>query len=66
MAICDHGCETASACSGACQPAPPLRTGKRCRWCDEGCGLIGDEHWIVTSIVPARMTIRKCNAVVAA
>lgn len=43
--------------------APNAPTGKPCRWCDEGARLIGTDHWIVQSIVPARIAIRPCKAV---
>lgn len=61
-AICDHGCVSASACHGACQPRPPIRTGKRCKWCDMGERLTGDEHWIVESFNPPAIKIRECTA----
>lgn len=34
---------------------------KRCRWCLEGCPVTekGD-HWIVKSVIPAKITIKKC------
>lgn len=62
MAICDHGCTGASACTGACQPRPLVRTGKRCRWCDMGERLTGAEHWIVQSFNPPTIVVRDCKA----
>lgn len=34
---------------------------KRCPLCEQGVKLIGDEHWIVKSIIPARITVKRCK-----
>jgi hypothetical protein len=60
--ICNYGCETAEDCTGDCHPPTPARTGKRCKWCDQGVRLNGTDHWIVKSIIPARIDIRPCAA----
>lgn len=60
--ICAAGCPNASACTGACQPAPLVRTGKRCKWCDFGERRNGAEHWIVESFNPPTVTVRDCLA----
>lgn len=40
--------------------APKMKT--RCKWCEEGREPNENgEHWIVTSIIPARIKIEKCK-----
>jgi len=35
---------------------------KRCKWCDQGIAVDKQgEHWVVKSIVPARITIVRCK-----
>lgn len=36
---------------------------KICKLCQAGVVLRNGEHWIVKSIVPAKITIKKCAAV---
>lgn len=36
---------------------------KKCKWCEQGVKLIDGEHWVVKSIVPAKINIVKCTAV---
>lgn len=62
VTICDFGCSSVDGCTGKCQPPLMVRTGKHCRWCDEGARLIGNDHYIVKSIIPARIDIRQCVA----
>lgn len=38
------------------------KTRRRCRWCDEGAELVGSQHWIVKSIIPAKIVIKDCGA----
>ena len=33
----------------------------RCRYCDEGNTPRNGEHWIVKSIIPARITVKPCK-----
>lgn len=34
----------------------------QCKWCDQGHGVKKDgSHWIVKSIIPARLTIVACK-----
>lgn len=40
----------------------PAGKGKPCTYCEQGIELRGDEHWIVKSVTPARIDIRKCSA----
>lgn len=61
-AICNQGCERASACTGACQPTPRHRL-KPCRFCAQGYEVHDGEHWIVTSLRKPTITIRRCTAV---
>ena len=35
----------------------------KCKLCEQGVKLVGKEHWIVKSVVPAKITIKKCTAV---
>lgn len=37
---------------------------KPCKWCAQGIKLTGSDHWIVKSIVPARIDIKPCTAIV--
>lgn len=62
VTICDFGCSSVDGCTGKCHPEPLVRTGKYCRYCDQGERLTNGEHWIVKSIVPARIDIRTCAA----
>jgi hypothetical protein len=34
---------------------------KKCRFCDAGDKLVGDNHWIVTSIIPAKIKLMRCE-----
>jgi hypothetical protein len=38
------------------QPKPAT-----CKHCDQGVALTGDDHWIVQSILPARIKIVRCG-----
>jgi hypothetical protein len=59
---CEHGCASVSSCKGACQPAPlPKHNPRACKHCRDGYGLTGTDHWIVKSIVPARIDIVACK-----
>lgn len=62
VTICDFGCSSVDGCFGQCQPAPLIRTGKRCRWCDEGWRLQGTDHWVVKGFSPPTINIRSCAA----
>lgn len=33
-----------------------------CKLCAQGVKLVGKEHWIVKSIIPARIKIVKCTS----
>ena len=33
----------------------------QCKWCDQGAKLVGKEHWLVQSIVPAKIKIVRCE-----
>jgi hypothetical protein len=62
-AICDHGCKAASACRGLCQPPAQRFSGKRCKWCEMGYRRTGDDHFIVKSIVPAKINVYPCAVI---
>jgi|HubBroStandDraft_6_1064221.scaffolds.fasta_scaffold72453_2 hypothetical protein len=40
-----------------------MKKARKCRYCAAGHVATDGEHWIVTSIIPARIDIRICTAV---
>ena len=38
------------------------QTKRPCRYCANGVKLIDGDHWVVKSIIPARIDIVKCTA----
>jgi len=60
---CEHGCKTAGACKGACQPAPlPPVDPRKCKGCRFGIRREGTDHWEVVSFSPPTVNVFRCKA----
>lgn len=63
VTICDFGCSSVDGCTGKCQPPLMVRTGKSCRWCNQGWESRDGEHWVVKSLRNPTVEVHKCAAV---
>lgn len=61
LGLCaQHWC--AIVCITGMERVMATKAPKRCKYCDQGIELKRGQHWIVQSIIPARIKIVTCKA----